>query len=1159
MQKRINTLLLLVVLFVTHGVKAQIVGTSIFLQGAYLEIGSQNNSSLGSSVMAPSGYHPHTSGVSVCGASSTVAHVYDWGHDGWTTGTPPYMGDYTIPGTPWEGWMMQANGSTSFAYSTSCSFTGSGGLTGSWTSYSNSGGIIKGNWSGSMLSGGLVIRQVYTVDTMGSALNINVKMYNTTSSTITGVYLMRSCDPDNSQSWSGSFSTLNEIIHQNDYYNRVMVKATATGSASATGTPAQPLALGTKDCRAKCLIYSSWPMSTAATLSSVYAGTSTNLGSSYYTLGSAVTSDIAIGLVYKIGDIPAGDSAIVSYAYIYNSNLGGIDDAFPEPQLTYAGRVTDSVDTITSCIAGSPTMNLDVLHGEDRNWEWSDWTWAPATGLSATTGAHVVMDFSALTSTTTYTITGTNDSSRMGSCKQKVFLLTVVPVTVTPPVTRDTTYCLGVTVGPLTATGTSLMWYTSATGGTGSTTAPTPSTATLGTTTYWVSQSISGCSSARVPLRVTVAPPPIISVGNNSPLCPGDNLILRVFDTSTAGGTVTYSWTGPGGYTSTLANPIRTGVAYADSGVYYLVLNRNGCATYPTPTVAVIHSTPPSPVFTNPTYCQYLPSVPLSAVGSNIRWYTSATGGVGSATAPTPSTNIAGTFTWYVTQTINNCTSLRYPVVVTVNPKPVTPTITNTPGGYCVGERFNPFTIVVGSNIKWYNSATGGFGSPIQPVVNTNIPGSYTFWASQTLLGCEGDRTPITITVYDSVVARFNSAVSLGCNGDTLTFTNNSYGAINYLWTFGDGGSSSDVNTSHIYGNQGVYTVRLYAHSLNCVDSTDRTFDLRHPDTSRFTLSPGLICQGDTVRFTNASIGAGPTYQWFFGDGQSSNTVNPRHIYKNVGRYKVTLIAGNFIPCYDTSYDYVQVDSLGPISASISDTLLCLGTYITMKGTFTNIGLTGYNWSFGNGDSVHNTNPVSYAFMKDGAYTVQLTAKYRVCPEQIVTKSLNIFKNVGIDLGPDTSICLGSQAIVLKDMINAGNPAAQWLWNTGDRGASITVASDGLYFATVRIGGCEASDSVHIKNDCYVIFPNGFSPNKDGVNDNFNPRDYFTKGCKTFKMQIYNRWGQTIFETDQTEGRGWDGNFNGVPQPSGVYIYSIEAMFVDGQTISKKGNVTLLR
>jgi gliding motility-associated-like protein len=96
-------------------------------------------------------------------------------------------------------------------------------------------------------------------------------------------------------------------------------------------------------------------------------------------------------------------------------------------------------------------------------------------------------------------------------------------------------------------------------------------------------------------------------------------------------------------------------------------------------------------------------------------------------------------------------------------------------------------------------------------------------------------------------------------------------------------------------------------------------------------------------------------------------------------------------------------------------------------------------------------------------------------------------------------------------------------------------------------------------NDCYIDVPNAFTPDGDNLDDYFFPRQWLSRGVVTFKMSIFNRWGQEIFSTTNINGRGWDGKFNGVDQPMGVFVYIIEAKFKDGTSEKKQGNVTLLR
>src|SRR5690606_6874856 len=95
--------------------------------------------------------------------------------------------------------------------------------------------------------------------------------------------------------------------------------------------------------------------------------------------------------------------------------------------------------------------------------------------------------------------------------------------------------------------------------------------------------------------------------------------------------------------------------------------------------------------------------------------------------------------------------------------------------------------------------------------------------------------------------------------------------------------------------------------------------------------------------------------------------------------------------------------------------------------------------------------------------------------------------------------------------------------------------------------GCSSSDEMTVNKDCYINIPNAFSPDGDGLNDYFFPRNQSEQSIAKFKMQIFNRYGGVIFETENLEGSGWDGRFNGVEQPFGVYVYVIEVVFENGQ------------
>ena len=423
--------------------------------------------------------------------------------------------------------------------------------------------------------------------------------------------------------------------------------------------------------------------------------------------------------------------------------------------------------------------------------------------------------------------------------------------------------------------------------------------------------------------------------------------------------------------------------------------------------------------------------------------------------------------------------------------------------------------------------------------------------------------SPTLVTPH--INAGFSDVIHYGCHGDTVLFSNesNSPGATNpvimyYQWNFGDSSSDSAASPTHVYA-QGTYTITMTADNHYCFTDTQMVLTLFHPLKAGFTYSPSLLCQNGDVTFTDTSIGA-LSYQWNFGNGVTANTANAAYNYQNSGVYKPMLVVANNIPCMDTAMAVVEVDSQSDVKLVLSDSVLCRSTDVSFDAIFTSSGNTGMTWNFGDGDSVQNRDPLVRSFDATGIFTVTAIAYFRVCRDTSASKVVHVYPQPGINLGPgDTTICAGSDPMVLTDKINEGNPDASWKWSTGQTGPSITVVAPGIYTSTVTLFGCTSSFSVDVKNDCYIDIPNVFSPNGDGLNDYFFPRTTLTSGLITFNMNIYNRWGELIFQSSSLDGRGWDGTFNNVPQPEGVYVYVIDGTFKDGQKEHHQGNVTLVR
>jgi len=209
------------------------------------------------------------------------------------------------------------------------------------------------------------------------------------------------------------------------------------------------------------------------------------------------------------------------------------------------------------------------------------------------------------------------------------------------------------------------------------------------------------------------------------------------------------------------------------------------------------------------------------------------------------------------------------------------------------------------------NIFTWDFGDNTPPVIQGLMPpinhsyasaGTYkvTLSINDTTYCNSPDDTVKTIRLSPQVQAAF-ATPSRGCVPYNAVFTNNSLGGLSFLWDFGDGTTSADENPTHLYPNIGSYLVTLTAFdstSCNKTDKTTFTITVSPIPTASFTYSPNPPKENTFTNFVNQSVG-GVNYVWNFGDGDTSNMVNPSHIFDETGTYNVCLNAANETGCSD--------------------------------------------------------------------------------------------------------------------------------------------------------------------------------------------------------------------------------------------------------------------
>jgi gliding motility-associated-like protein len=219
------------------------------------------------------------------------------------------------------------------------------------------------------------------------------------------------------------------------------------------------------------------------------------------------------------------------------------------------------------------------------------------------------------------------------------------------------------------------------------------------------------------------------------------------------------------------------------------------------------------------------------------------------------------------------------------------------------------------------------------------------------------------------------------------------------------------------------------------------------------------------------------------------------------------------------------------------------------------------SWNFNGEKYESQRGQRDHAFSYAGTIPLAVASHYKACPPVVYMDTFTVSPFPIVVLDNDATLCLNGGPLVLNNLYTAQDDEGyQYLWSTGSTTKELQVTHPGIYsLMLTNAQGCTTTESIQVAKGCYIDIPNAFTPNGDGSNDYFFPRQLLGQGVSSFHFQIINRWGQVLFETSRTTGRGWDGRYKGKEQPMGVYIYSIKAELENGKTEEYKGNVTLVR
>ncbi|WP_114436941.1 PKD domain-containing protein [Marinilabilia salmonicolor] len=699
---------------------------------------------------------------------------------------------------------------------------------------------------------------------------------------------------------------------------------------------------------------------------------------------------------------------------------------------------------------------------------------------------------------------------------------------------------------------------------------------------------LNGCTSTDV-VTVTFSESPSPSAGEDIEVCGLSTSLEAIPDFGTGSWSMT---TGPGSATFTDASAPTTAVAADTPGQYLFTWTETSADNCTGSAVQTVNFLPQAEASLAPfttEACSPL-EITFENTSVNAQTYEWDFGDGAASTQENPThifrttTNSPETFDiTFTAKTADNCNDTK-DYQITVNPIPQALFETSDLAG-C-----SPMSVTLNNQSSGATGYTWDFGdgsdfseeeTPSHTYTNQEayVQSFRVNLTAENDYGCT-DSYFTYITVYPVREIELTATPEEGCSPLTSQLLTQS-GAKSYYWNFGDGSTETgSYQTAHTFVNNTQedisYEISVTGtSSFGCPEEAATMITVHPTPSPDFTATPTEQQMPDrTVSVNNTTTGQW-NYLWSFGDGTTSEATSPEpHQYEASGDYEISLRAYSDF-CEATTSELISILPMMPAIDYGQDESGC--PPLTVSFYNNTLDATSYLWEFGDGQSSNEHEP-KHTYRVPGTYPVRLTAYGpggTITAEEVTIQIYNtptaLFEPVPkVVYIPDDEVTF----------LNKSQGADFWEWSFGDGNSSVefspthSYASTGSYDVTLRVensDGCTDEitipDAVKAEQGGEIDFPNAFTPNKNGptggqyqfgerTNHVFYP--FVQKGIVEYKLQIFSRWGELLFETTEIN-RGWDGYYRDKLAPQGVYIWRVTATMSDGKRIEKAGDVTLLR
>ncbi len=989
-----------------------------------------------------------------------------------------------------------------------------------------------------------------------TSVNVNA---NTTSSPV-------------SFSWSGTGITSggtssSAAVNQPGTFNYIVTNTsngcTASGSQVVTQNISTPVVTSSASGVLNC------------TLTSVNVNASTSASPvTYNWSGSGITAGTGTGAItvnqsgtfnYTVTNTTNGCTTAGSQVVTQNTTVPGI--TMPATQ-----TITCAAASVTLIASASPSNSNPV---------WAGGVTSGATSFTATAS-----------SAGDYTLTVTDPAN---GCVNSG-ITQVVPSAGFPVVTTSSSNSItcntttAQVVASTTTTPVSYGWT-----GPGITSGASTSTADVnasGQYTVVVQNTTSMCSST-VTVDVGLdnsAPVLSLSSTTNNGTISCTNTFVTISPTVTPSSNLTYTWMPGNVSSSTLSS-----ATFTAAGVYTLAVTNTltGCVTSLTNTantftIIADNVAPTFTLGTAPTVSTTCaaPDATLSGTSNAdpntiYTWIT-----------PIPSTVIGnplisstpGIYTVYVTNTLNGCSSNTAASQATVqvvpdSGVPVVALSTNSIAITCSNPTPSVSISTTTTPISYSWTPTAGIvaGTETTSTPLFNTAGTYSLIAENTTSGCATSISGNVVTVSLDNIAPSVSLTTTG-NSGTITCANLDVSItpvispsvnLTYTWSPATGISTPVNQLNATFIASGVYTLEVTNTLTGCVSTTTNsanTFtvitDTIKPTATIMVTSTntiiGCLASNSTVTFSSNINSSNPTIINWLPVGIPTSTLNAT----SAGVY--TLVVLDAVNGCSVAPQYTIDGGTTPPQNVDAGTLVSIpcGSLTTTLNGVTSSANGSYTWTGPSVTSINSGSNTANPIVNEiGDYTLTVTNTLTGCQS---TATVNVSQgNVTALISADPTTGLSPLPV---SFTCTSTGATNYSWNFGDGNTSASqnpvniFVTSGSYtvILTASSGPCTSTASIVIvvEDGLTLVIPNVFTPNNDGSNDIFTIK---STGVKEISLQVFNRWGQKLYEFAGPKA-SWDGlTPQGGQVPEGTYFYFLKASGFDDTKIEKNGTVNLFR